>query len=277
MKSELALAKTKTQRFIILLQPRFVMKELLEAIEWFKCANEIVNHTLFEWHLCSEEGSVLLADNGMVLSALRQPNNVANADNVLVFSGSLSDQSAQILNRQWLAKQAFKQTKIYQFQPVSTDLNDEFKHDHLAELMAEIVMPLLNVSQNKTLLANLKQSNGLSLRITDSRVHRALSLMRDNIEMPLDSKTIANQSFLSLRQLERLFKQYFNESPNRHYTKLRLKKAKHLLLRTDLKVGDVSQACGFSTVPYFCKAYRDCFGLTPLQSKEVLQKSIQAS
>jgi transcriptional regulator GlxA family with amidase domain len=276
MKSELALTNTQTQHVVILLQPRFIMKELLEAIEWFKCANEVVNHTLFEWHLCSEEGSVLLADNGMVLSALRHPNNIAKSESVLVFSGSLSDQSTQILNRQWLGEQVLKRTKIYQFQPATNDSADEFKHDHLAELMAEIVMPLLNVNQNKALLANLKQSNGLSLRVTDSRVHKALSLMRDNIEEPLDSKTIANQSFLSLRQLERLFKQYFDESPNRHYTKLRLKKAKHLLLRTDLKVGDVSQACGFSTVPYFCKAYRDCFGLTPLQSKEQLQKSIQA-
>lgn len=276
MKSELALTNAESKRFMLLLQPKFVMSDLLEAINWFKCANEIVNKNLFEWHLCSEECPVLLADNGMVLSALRQPSSILKPDSILVFTGNYSKQTTPLINQTWLSDQVLNRTHLYQFQPSMCNNKEAVVNEaNLGEMMAEIVLPWLSEKQNKALLSCVKPSNGLSLRITDSRIHRALSLMRDNIEIPLDSKTIANQSFLSLRQLERLFKHYFNESPNRHYTKLRLKNAKTLLLSTNLKVGDVSQACGFSTVPYFCKAYRDCFGITPLQSKGERQSSLR--
>ncbi len=275
MKSELALKNVETKRFIFLLHPRFVMSDLMDAINWFKCANDIVDNILFEWVLCSVEGSVLLADNGMVLSALRQPSCDLKPDSILVFAGGDSHQPTALINRTWLSNQVLNRANIYQFQPSVNKIEEqELNASNLNEMMAEMVLPWLNEKQNKALLACVKPSNGLSLRVSDSRIHKALSLMRNNIETPLDSNSIANQSFISLRQLERLFKHYFNESPNRHYTKLRLKNAKELLLSTNLKVGDVSQACGFSTVPYFCKAYRDCFGITPLQSKEERQKQV---
>lgn len=272
MKSKFALSDTSSHHFIILLQPRFVMKALLDAIDWFECANEVLKKDYFEWHLCSEEGPVILADNGMVLSALRQPKSINKAATIIVFSGSKTH-SKSINNQEWLRKKLISKAQIYQFTPdfLEQDQND-FLGNYLTEMMAEMVLPKLDQSQNEALLARIKQKSGLSLRVTDTRIHKALSLMRDNIESPLDSKTLASQSFLSLRQLERLFKHYFNESPSKHYTKLRLKSAKKLLVSTDLKVGDVSQACGFSTVPYFCKAYRDCFGITPLQSKDEQQK-----
>jgi transcriptional regulator GlxA family with amidase domain len=277
MTSKFALTNTKKKRFIILLQPRFVLKDLLEAIDWFKSANEVLGKIHFEWFLCSEEGPALLADNGMVISAIRQPKSLSSPDSILVFTGNNHNNSHPVTNKEWLLDQHHNFIKIYHFHPFSKgEEPHSLMQNYLAEKMAEIVLPSLNKSQNKTLLSCLKQTNGLSLRVTDSRIHKALSLMRENIEIPLDSQTIASQSYLSLRQLERLFKQYFDESPSRHYTKLRLSNAKTLLLNTDLKVGDVSQACGFSTLPYFCKAYRDCFGISPLQSKGEIHKQISA-
>lgn len=275
MKSKLAL-DTHSRQVVILLQPKFVMKALLEAIDWLKSANEVIEKNYFEWHLYSEDGSVLLADNGMVLSALRQAENIEKADTLMVFSGSNAS-PRHFMNKSWFQETLSVNTPIYQFNPDNlTHDQDIIMGHYLDEMMAEIIFPALSQSQNDTLLSRIKQKNGLSLRVTDTRIHKALNLMRSNIETPLDSKTLASESFLSLRQLERLFKQYFNESPTKHYTKLRLNTAKKLLINTDLKVGDVSQACGFTTVPYFCKAYRDCFGITPLQSKGEVKKQLKS-
>ena len=55
----------------------------------------------------------------------------------------------------------------------------------------------------------------------------------------------AKQAGLSTRQLKRLFRRYVDRSPERYYLELRLKKARSLLLQTDMSEINVALASGF--------------------------------
>ena len=93
--------------------------------------------------------------------------------------------------------------------------------------------------------------------------------MENNLEEPLSPSILAKQAGLSTRQLERLFRRYLDRSPKRYYLELRLKKARSLLLQTDLSVINVALACGFSSPSHFSKCYRAFYGRTPYRERGV--------
>ncbi len=93
--------------------------------------------------------------------------------------------------------------------------------------------------------------------------------MEENLEDPLSPSFLAKQAGLSTRQLERLFRRYLDRSPKRYYLELRLKKARSLLLQTDMSVINVALACGFSSPSHFSKCYRAYYGRTPYRERGV--------
>lgn len=93
--------------------------------------------------------------------------------------------------------------------------------------------------------------------------------MEENLEEPLSPSLLAKQAGLSTRQLERLFRRYLDRSPKRYYLELRLKKARSLLLQTEMSVINVALACGFSSPSHFSKCYRAFYGRTPYRERGV--------
>ncbi|MEM9781921.1 MAG: GlxA family transcriptional regulator [Pseudomonadota bacterium] len=91
--------------------------------------------------------------------------------------------------------------------------------------------------------------------------------MERSTEEPISPAELARDVGMSTRQLERLFRRYLNRSPKRYYMELRLDKARHLLLQTDLTVINVALACGFTSPSHFSKCYRAHFGRTPYRER----------
>jgi AraC family transcriptional regulator, glycine betaine-responsive activator len=101
--------------------------------------------------------------------------------------------------------------------------------------------------------------------------------MEEFLEDPLSPSFLAKQAGLSTRQLERLFRRYLDRSPKRYYLELRLKKARSLLLQTDMSVINVALACGFSSPSHFSKCYRAFYGRTPYRERGVPAVAGQAA
>ena len=105
------------------------------------------------------------------------------------------------------------------------------------------------------------------LGATQPRIIEAVALMEANIEEPLSMDDLAAYVGVSRRQLERLFHKHLGRAPSRHYLELRLKRARLLLLRTDLPIIDIATSCGFSSAPHFSKCYHELFGRSPRQQR----------
>jgi len=101
--------------------------------------------------------------------------------------------------------------------------------------------------------------------------------MEANLEEPLSPSILAREAGLSTRQLERLFRRYVDRSPKRYYLELRLKKARLLLLQTDMSVINVALACGFSSPSHFSKCYRAFYGRTPYREQGIPSESARAA
>lgn len=101
------------------------------------------------------------------------------------------------------------------------------------------------------------------LGVYHPRLLQVIERMEDNIELPLTQEELALSAKISVRQLERLFKQYLNLSPSAYYLSLRLTRARSLLRETSLSVTDVAVACGFVAVAHFSRAYSKYYGKSP--------------
>lgn len=97
--------------------------------------------------------------------------------------------------------------------------------------------------------------------------HKALvevsALMEANFEEPLSLEELARLASLSQRHLQRMFKHTLNMTPMHYYLNLRLRRARALLLQTEMSVMSVTVACGFQSSCHFSKSYRTLFGYSP--------------
>lgn len=73
----------------------------------------------------------------------------------------------------------------------------------------------------------------------------------------------AERAFLNPVYLSRLFKQETGENFTDYLLRVRMRKAKLLLLQPELKIYEVGQLVGYKTVRYFYKAFRGYVGCTP--------------
>jgi AraC family carnitine catabolism transcriptional activator len=101
----------------------------------------------------------------------------------------------------------------------------------------------------------------------DTAVARAEAIMREHVDEPLSCGEVARRAGLSLRQIERRFKQEMRCSILQRYRLIRMTKAHQLLQQTDTSVTDVAFACGFSSPEYFCRLYRAMFNCSPSKDR----------
>ncbi|MEM6987498.1 MAG: GlxA family transcriptional regulator [Pseudomonadota bacterium] len=97
----------------------------------------------------------------------------------------------------------------------------------------------------------------------------AITLMRENMESPLTPRELAQHVNLSLRQLERLFRKYKNDTPQHYYLLQRLEQAHRYIIQTGMPLIEVAVAVGFVSQSQFTKCYRDHYGRTPLQNRRM--------
>jgi AraC family transcriptional regulator, glycine betaine-responsive activator len=99
---------------------------------------------------------------------------------------------------------------------------------------------------------------------------QAAQLMEANIEDPLSLNTVADKVGVSRRQIERLFKRHLGMVPSKFYLEARLRRARALLLQTDLSIMEIAVACGFESPPHFSRCFRSQFGCTPSAERQRL-------
>jgi transcriptional regulator GlxA family with amidase domain len=97
----------------------------------------------------------------------------------------------------------------------------------------------------------------------DPRLATIVRAMEDNLETPLSAEQLAHHAHISVRQLERLIRARFGDTPMRYYLKLRLHAARNHLFYGDMPIQEIAAACGFSAPSVLSRAFRAHFGLSP--------------
>jgi transcriptional regulator GlxA family with amidase domain len=108
----------------------------------------------------------------------------------------------------------------------------------------------------------------IELRMRSPAFGAAVEVMEDNIEQPPSIAAIADKIGSTTRALELAFRAQAGTTPARYYLRLRLDQASRLLADTNLPVGTVAQATGFTSQSHFARSFRRRCGATPRAFRE---------
>lgn len=100
------------------------------------------------------------------------------------------------------------------------------------------------------------------------KLHAAIKLMIENLEYPLSISELSETVGITVRSLERGFRQQLGNSPARHYRKMRLEKAKQLLWHSNLSILEISILTGFPSPSYLSRLYRQEYGVLPSDERK---------
>jgi AraC family transcriptional regulator len=103
--------------------------------------------------------------------------------------------------------------------------------------------------------------------LSDVRLVRVIDFTQGNLSRPLSLDELAGEAGISKFHFGRLFRRRTGETPLGYLTRLRLEAACRLLASTDLAIGHVAAACGYSQPSNFDAAFRRRYGRTPMQAR----------
>jgi transcriptional regulator GlxA family with amidase domain len=104
-------------------------------------------------------------------------------------------------------------------------------------------------------------------RIENPKLIQVISLMESTLDEPMELREMARRANISVRQVERLFREHLGSSPKTFYLDLRLAKARTLLRRTLGSLRTIALECGFGSPSHFCHAYKRRYGIPPTHER----------
>lgn len=99
--------------------------------------------------------------------------------------------------------------------------------------------------------------------ISNPKLLAVIAYMEAYLESPATLAELAKSVDLSVRQLERLFRNHLGKTPTKYYLELRLQRARLLLRQTTMPILQVAVASGFQSASHFARCYRELFDCAP--------------
>ncbi|MBO5938381.1 MAG: AraC family transcriptional regulator [Clostridia bacterium] len=94
-------------------------------------------------------------------------------------------------------------------------------------------------------------------------IKRACELLVTSDQSTVDE--IAKECAVSASTLRKMFKQKLGSSPTQYRTNMKLRKALYFIESTSLTVNEIAEQLNFFDAAYFCKVFRERFGMSPKQ------------
>ena len=108
----------------------------------------------------------------------------------------------------------------------------------------------------------------LSKDYRDQYIQDAVAIIEQHYAEHLNVGDIAEHMGLSERTLSNLFKERTGYTFLEYLTLYRMRMATAMLQQKERQVGEVALMVGYKDYRYFCKIFKSCFGLTPLEFKK---------
>ncbi|ALS26479.1 two-component system response regulator [Paenibacillus sp. 32O-W] len=100
-------------------------------------------------------------------------------------------------------------------------------------------------------------------------LRRAVEYIHDHYDRDLNMATVSNHVSLSYTYFSQAFKEYTGESFVVYLKKVRIGKAKELLVRTDDKIYEIAAKVGFDSVKQFNRVFRELEGVSAQEYRTV--------
>ena len=99
--------------------------------------------------------------------------------------------------------------------------------------------------------------------LSDRRLARVLEYISIHFADQLTLDSLSREAGISKFHFVKLFRQATGQTPHSFVTQVRLDEAKHLVLTTEMSIGEIASSCGYHRPTHFATAFSTRFGSTP--------------
>ncbi len=163
--------------------------------------------------------------------------------------------------------------KGLQVSPTNPVIND-IVHRLLRALHSSIDAKLLGKQIVRELFFRILQGDNrnnllaLTMKNTDlARVNKALQLIHSNYEKRIDVNSLAGMVNMSMSTFHRTFKDVTASSPIQYLKKVRLTKARSLMVEEGLRVNEAATEVGYESSAQFSREFKRFFGHNPVECR----------
>lgn len=119
----------------------------------------------------------------------------------------------------------------------------------------------------------LNERRAAPLPETDQAMLQSLSAyIGDHYAADLSIEMLAKIACMGTTKLKRCFKIYFDCTVADYIQRVRIDQAEHLLAYTDLPVGEVAKAVGYTAAGHFADLFRSAKGILPLEYRKAMRE-----
>lgn len=166
-------------------------------------------------------------------------------------------------------------TRLMKETPSSISL-DKAQRNYILSL-SSILNNEQNKSERRNLLTNLIVLNIIQTVITQSNLimddkpkwlaELLVTLnLSENIGWTVED-IVANSNF-SHTHLLRMFKQYMGMTLREYLTKLKMEKARNMLMHSKMSINQISEVLGYSDSPHFTRTFKRLYNMSPIQFRQ---------
>ncbi len=124
-------------------------------------------------------------------------------------------------------------------------------------LLDELYFRILQ-SENGYILRQLCQEDHSFAKISS-----AVEYIHKNLKEKIHLEDVAKIANMSVNNFHRIFKEALNDTPIQYIKKIRLNKARHLILYNKLKAIDAAYSVGYDSPTQFSREFKRYFGVSP--------------
>jgi len=128
-------------------------------------------------------------------------------------------------------------------------------------LKREVIYRLLDTDQGGLLRSLALQTSGAH------KVERVIRYMGRNLERPISIPEMADVAHMSESSLYHVFKDVTSMSPLQYLKRVRLQKARDLMLGSGRNAGEAALAVGYKSASQFSREFKALFGVPPSRAR----------
>lgn len=147
--------------------------------------------------------------------------------------------------------------------------NEEIQRRMKEQLKHASLLEIRELLKNYFSMCHKPFSEYNSRQQSEAIVENVKNLIECNLEREeLNLEWLAGRIHFSTTYVRQIFKQKTGESLMEYIIRKRMEKAAELLLKSNMKVQEIAEACGYSNQRYFASSFRKYYDCTPTEFKQ---------
>lgn len=209
-----------------------------------------------------------MLDSKFILKCLESGARVKLLEYLQMIVAKVKKRDNSLANMQYYQMDLIQIVSIY-LHGQGMDLEFLFEDNNYVEIQKKSMTSELSMIRWNTYFVNKVFDCTQGREKSDGMLDIVVNYIREHYEENVTRTTLAQLVHFSPEYVGKAFKKKMGVSINDYVNKLRIEKAKNMLVSTNYKVIDIAMMVGFENIPYFSSVFKKYEGVSPAEYKKM--------